>query len=448
MPLNPYYIVLGISILVVFSYVFDWMAKKTNFPSILLLLIIGIISRQVFNSNGIVISETDIKNYLNVFGIIGLIMIVLEGSLDLEINRKKLKLIFSSFFSALIILLSTAFFISTIIYGITKKSFLICLVNAIPFSVVSSAITIPSVVHLGKIKKEFLTYESTFSDILGIMFFNFVVINEVINSTAFISFFVELVVLLLISIVSTLALMYFMTSIKAHHKFFMIFAILTIIFSIGKMAHWSTLVLIMFFGIVLNNYKILNRFIPTKLKKILDFPTLDVELKFLKSVTAEVAFLIRTIFFVIFGYSFDFVFLADINVWIIGTLIILVMLVIRYIYLKFTVRSSIFPEIFIAPRGLITILLFFSIPTSKVIYGLGAGVLFYVIILSNVLMMIGLISSKHKNIEISISAIENAQQENINDDVLHNINQEIYSNVKKDESTEEYFDDIDTRGHS
>ncbi|MBN2729674.1 MAG: cation:proton antiporter [Bacteroidales bacterium] len=425
MHLDPYYIVMGIAILVVFSYVFDWVAKRTNFPSILLLLGVGIILRPIMSGNGIEVPEADLNQYLSVFGIIGLIMIVLEGSLDLEINRKKMKLVGSSFLSALVILLATAFLIAGIIYGLTKESFLICLVNAIPFSVVSSAITIPSVVNLSRHKKEFLTYESTFSDILGIMFFNFIVINEVIDIHAFTGFFGELVILLLISILSTVALMYFMTAIKAHHKFFMIFAILMIIYSIGKMAHLSTLVLIMFFGVVLNNYRILDRLTPGKLRKIFDFPALDVELKFLKSVTAEVAFLIRTMFFVIFGFSFDFALLADNSVWIIGTLIIIAMLGIRFVYLKFTVKSSIFPEIFIAPRGLITILLFFSIPAGKMISGLGQGLLFYVIILSNILMMIGLMVSKKQDNGLSISSIEEARNENINEDVLNDINKAI-----------------------
>jgi hypothetical protein len=189
----------------------------------------------------------------------------------------------------------------------------------------------------------------------------------------------------------------------------------------------------MFFGIVLNNYRILDRLTPGKLRKIFDFPALDVELKFLKSVTAEVAFLIRTMFFVIFGFSFDFSLLADGDVWIIGTLIIIAMLGIRFVYLKFTVKSSIFPEIFIAPRGLITILLFFSIPAGKMISGLGQGLLFYVIILSNILMMIGLMASKKHDNGLSVSSIEEARNENINDDVLHDINMVIEDEVAREE---------------
>ena len=49
------------------------------------------------------------------------------------------------------------------------------MIYAIPLSIMSSAIIIPSVGGLMGQKKEFMVYESTFSDILGIMFFYFMI---------------------------------------------------------------------------------------------------------------------------------------------------------------------------------------------------------------------------------------------------------------------------------
>jgi hypothetical protein len=82
---------------------------------------------------------------------------------------------------------------------------------------------------------------------------------------------------------------------------------------------------------------------------------------------------------------------------------------------------------------LITILLFFSIPAGKMISGLGQGLLFYVIILSNILMMIGLMASKKHDNGLSVSSIEEARNENINDDVLHDINMVIEDEVAREE---------------
>jgi hypothetical protein len=43
------------------------------------------------------------------------------------------------------------------------------------------------------------------------------------------------------------------------------------------------------------------------------------------------------------------------------------------------------------PRGLVTILLFYSIPSSKSIGGFNEGILFFVVAVSSILMMIGLL---------------------------------------------------------
>ncbi len=413
---DPYYIVIAISSLVVFSYVFDWLSKKTNFPSVLLLLGVGMTARWLAGYFDIIIP--DLNPLLTIFGIIGLILIVLEGSLDLSISRDKIKLISNSLISALVILLLTAISVAVIIMWSTGHSFIISLINAVPFSVVSSAITIPSVANLGKNKREFLTYESTFSDILGIMLFNFIVINEVINFQAFSMFFVEIILLLVISIISTLALLYFITTVKSHHKFFMIFAILMIIYSFGKMAHLSTLLLIMFFGLVLNNNHLLAKFKFNKWVSVFNFPKLDSELKFMKSVTAEVTFLVRTIFFVIFGFTFDLNLLNDQSIWITGLFIVGSMLLIRFMYFRFALKTNVLPEIFIAPRGLITILLFFSIPQEKIISEMGKGLLFFVIILSNLFMMAGLMIWKDSKNRITVSGIEEARSGNVDETII------------------------------
>jgi len=56
-------------------------------------------------------------------------------------------------------------------------------------------------------------------------------------------------------------------------------------------------------------------------------------------------------------------------------------------------------KIFLAPRGLITILLFFQIPVSYEIHSIGMGVLFFVILATGLIMMFALISTKDDKIE-------------------------------------------------
>src|SRR5690606_41153731 len=55
--------------------------------------------------------------------------------------------------------------ITVFFHYMTGKPWHDCLLNAIPFSVISSAIAIPSVASLTAAKKEFIVYESSFSEI-------------------------------------------------------------------------------------------------------------------------------------------------------------------------------------------------------------------------------------------------------------------------------------------
>ena len=74
-----------ICILLLLAYAFDVSATFTKIPSVILLLLLGSVVRYVTISLNIVIP--DLNPFLPVLGTIGLILIVLEGSLDLEINR-------------------------------------------------------------------------------------------------------------------------------------------------------------------------------------------------------------------------------------------------------------------------------------------------------------------------------------------------------------------------
>ena len=57
---------------------------------------------------------------------------------------------------------------------------------------------------------------------------------------------------------------------------------------------------------------------------------------------------------------------------------------------------------FIAPRGLITILLFYAIPQEYSIGIISEGVLFFVILVTSLIMMFGLMRSKEKIPEMEI----------------------------------------------
>jgi hypothetical protein len=75
-------------------------------------------------------------------------------------------------------------------------------------------------------------------------------------------------------------------------------------------------------------------------------------------------------------------------------------LVMRLIFLRYLLKTSSAPLALIAPRGLITILLFYSIPTGMRIGKLSEGVLFVVIVLTSLAMTLGLLINKKPTDEL------------------------------------------------
>src|ERR1044072_48594 len=87
---------------IVVSYLFSIISNYLKIPSVLLLLAAGIVAREITNARGWTLPLP--PKAVEFFGVIGTVMIVLEAGLDLKIDRKKIKLISSSFFAAFFIL--------------------------------------------------------------------------------------------------------------------------------------------------------------------------------------------------------------------------------------------------------------------------------------------------------------------------------------------------------
>ena len=104
---------------------------------------------------------------LKVVGVVGLILIVLEAALDLHLVKEKVSLIIKSFLVALIGFGATAYLSALALNYIMGIEMLNALLYTIPLSILSSAIILPSIDDLDKDRREFMIYESTFSDIIG-----------------------------------------------------------------------------------------------------------------------------------------------------------------------------------------------------------------------------------------------------------------------------------------
>lgn len=385
--IDSYTFIIAICSLVIFSYFFNLISRKTGIPSVLLLLLSGIAVREIliFYKFSFTVSTHTVE----MFGIIGLIMIILEAGLDLQVGRHKFKLIRNAFFSALIILIFSAIGCSFLLYFYLKEDYVHCLIYALPLSIVSSAIVIPSISHLDEHKKEFLVFETSFSDILGILLFNYLIAGNLLKGMNITLFFGSVILALVLSVVLSIFMLLMLTRITTKVRFFLVFAVLIFLYAGGKMLHLPALFIILMFGLVVSNWE-LSLF--NKLYKWISVKHVNDISHLLHSLTAESSFLIRTFFFFIFGLTIDISLMMDLEVILAGSAIVVVLLCIRYIYLRFFLHSHIFPELFFMPRGLITILLFYSIPESYKLSKFNEGILFFVILISSVIMMIGSIA--------------------------------------------------------
>ncbi len=391
--LDPNITVILLAVVLIVSYLLDMVAKRTNVPNVLMLILFGILIHQGlvwFNAD-----KPDFSPVLEVLGIVGLIMIVLEAALDLELSKEKSRLILSSLGVAFFSLLLTTGAIAALLHFLLIDDPITSSVYAIPLSILSSAIIIPSVGGLPKEKREYMVYEGTFSDILGIMFFYFLLEHAGASNfgSVAISISSNILITVALSIVVSFALIFFFQRMKSHLKLFLMVAVLWLFYAVGKLLHLSSLLIILVFGLILNNHRLffkgfLNRFRKKK--------ATDRTLKDLRLVTVESAFVVRTFFFVIFGITIPLSSLVNLQVAFISFLIVLIIYLVRFLMLKIFRSKASFPELLIAPRGLITILLFNVIPKEFRSEAFNEGILLYPILVTSIIMAIALVSTGNK----------------------------------------------------
>jgi len=395
-------------LLIIFSYLFDSYARKTKFPAVILLMLTGIIIRVISSLYGFN-DFIFLDNLVPVIGTIGLILIVLEGALELEISIEKLPIIIKGFFAASIILIVNIFALSFVFNKVLGMNYMNSVIYSIPLSIISSAVAIPSASSLLNHQKEFVIYESTFSDILGIMIFNYAIkqyknANSLISSESIISLIVQVIGVIIISLIITYLLFRLIQKIEQKVKFFLILALLILVYAFGKLFHLPALVTIFIFGIFLSNVIVL---LPKFLRKNLDLDQNKKELSEFHILTAESTFIVRTFFFLFFGFSINLESFLSFYPFIYGFLIFLIMFIIRYLYLGLTTfKLNTSPLVFMGPRGLISILLFLQIKDLDFINVsesiIDEKVLLIVILSSMLTMLFGTIKRDNKKNDLNI----------------------------------------------
>ena len=379
-----YYVLIAFCVVILLAYIFDITAKYSKIPGVILLILTGMAINYFAQFSNIAIP--DMSGMLPIMGTLGLILIVLEGSLDLTITRDKRNLIANSVSSAILLFAVFVGIFTYVTVYFLHYDLKTSLINVIPLAIISSAVAIPSASSLTKADKEFVTYESSISDIIGILAFDFILLSsESLGAGAF-RFLIEIVITLIASVLFSAGLALLLHKIGHHVKYVIIMTAIILVYALAKLIHLPSLLVVLIFGLVMNNNVIFkNKFS----EKIINFEEFNGELKSFKNIAVELTFIIRSFFFILFGFYTSVTDLINLNNAVISLIIAASILILRALFFKIVLRTPLNPLLFFAPRGLITILLFLSIPATMLLPLLNVGVITQVIFITILMMTFG-----------------------------------------------------------
>jgi Kef-type K+ transport system membrane component KefB len=383
-------IIIAICILMLFAYFFDITSAKTKIPPVILLFALG---WSVNQAAGIFdLDIPDLTTVLPFLGTIGLVLIVLEGSLEIDFDTSKLSFVGKTILVAIIPVLVISLSLAYALQLFLDIEFKIALLNAIPFAIISSAIAIPSVQNIRYENREFVTYESSVSDIFGVLLFNFLLEKKIMNVKTLGLFFGEIVMILVVTFFATIMLAFLLSKIRHHVKFAPIILMIVLIFAVSELYHLPALIFILLFGLFIGN---LNQLKQSVIVKKLHTKSFKREIKKFKELTMELTFLIRTLFFLVFGFLIETNELINSETLIWSISITAGIFLLRALVLRIF-KINLLPLVFISPRGLVTILLYLSIPASMTISLVNDSLIIQVIILTSLALMLGMLTSKPK----------------------------------------------------
>lgn len=376
-------IIILFAFLIVLSYVLNVFSHKIRVPSVIFLLAIGMLLR--FLAIRFKINLPDLTPYLLFMGGISLILVVLQGSMELRWSPQKNKMIFRMLLLCILPMFFFGFGGAWLLSLSSAAPYKQILYNIIPFAIISSAIAIPAVHMLNARAREQIVYESSFSDIIGILFFDFVFQNKgnLLEETGI--FFLQLGGTFILTILATVFIAWLLGFLPAGVRFIPIIANLVLVFELSEFFKLPGLIFIFVFGLFLGN---LNRFTDMRLLKKIHPDRIKANFEEFYNIVSEANFLVRSFFFLLLGFFVNPLHLLSPKsvLWAMGILAFIY--AIRIIFLKL-LHVSLLPNLFYAPRGLVSILLFLYIPTSQLLPFVTLNLIIQVVLLSTILMAIG-----------------------------------------------------------
>ena len=334
------------------AYLLDILGRRFRLPSVVLLILTGLAMRQALDRTGMRLEYMD--EIVPILGTIGLILIVLEGALDLEVSAERRRVIGLAALSSLLgILLCTAAF--TLLFAqVLGLAFPVALVAAVPFAVISSAVAIPSAAGLAAAPREFVIYESSFSDILGVLVFYAALASRGSLSTFAVDLFGGGALSIAVALVASVALYVLLNKVDGHVRFLPLLSGLVCLYAIGKELHLSPLIFVLVAGLVIGNPHLLDAVPRLKRLHSVDY---DATVREFKGLVAELTFAAKAFFFLLLGYWTDVEhLLRNPLAWAIAAAIVGFIFVSRRLLLRLLRIDDAASLTWIAPRGLLTVL--------------------------------------------------------------------------------------------
>jgi len=373
-----------ISLAVLLSYWYLHLGRRLRFPAVVFLLLTGLVLRAGADVAG---WQVDVPpGLLPVLGTIGLILIVLEGALDLKLSPGRRAFLWRTFGAAAIGVVVTAAAVALPVKVLFDLSWMHAVLVAMPFAVISSAVAIPSAQSLSVHDREFVIYESSWSDILGVMLFNAALVAVSSGHGFTLNLVGGGLAVLVLGALLGLGMIWLVGHLQGHVKFLPLIFALILVYGAAKALHLSPLLIVLVLGLMLNNPQLLEH---VTVLRGLHSARYDAELDKLKHLTAEATFLVRTFFFLLLGFGTDLRALVDLGAWGLAILLTVLIFGLRWPLMRLLSQSGTRPLAWATPRGLITVLLFFSIPPQLVPAGFPVAALILLVLISCIAMAVG-----------------------------------------------------------
>lgn len=378
-----YHAIFIASFFLLVAFALERLGRLTGLPAVIMMVGVGLIARPLADTFNVSVSGLDVA--VPILGAVGLVLIVLEGALDIQLGGNRMRTASSAILTAITGFVLCGAIFAAIAAPALGFSYYQAAIIAIPFAVISSAVAIPSSQFLPASGREFVVYESSVSDIIGVLVF-FAFIN---GNGSFAGMATKLVgggaLSLLLSIVCSIGLVLILMRIDGHIRFIPLLAGLFGLYSAGKILHLSPLIMVLFFGLALNNPSLLTRFKPFKGWLDRDY---QVTLNGFKGLVRELTFAVRGFFFILLGYWTDLSSLVTLEAWLAAALVLAVVYAGRFGLLQLFRHELGGPLTWIAPRGLITVLLFLGAKEALALPDFLDGTVVLVVLVSAALVAV------------------------------------------------------------